>query len=106
MSDIARLDPEASLASRNLGCGMTPTAGALYAVVMRQPALTGMPGRSRCPLYGANRRQYARCEPGLMSPMGTSRHFAAARQFGRFRTGADIRPDFMSTRPNQKRRRA
>jgi hypothetical protein len=41
MSDIARLDPEASLAPRNLGCGMTPTAGALYAIVMRQPALTG-----------------------------------------------------------------
>jgi hypothetical protein len=41
MSDIARLDPEASLAPRNLGCGMTPTAGTLYAVVMRQPALTG-----------------------------------------------------------------
>src|ERR1700680_3048489 len=34
-----------------------------------------------------------------MSPIGPSRHFAAARQFGRFRTEADIGPDFMSTRP-------
>ena len=29
---------------------------------------------------------------------GTSRHFDAARQFGRFRTEAEIRLDFMSTR--------
>ena len=32
-----------------------------------------------------------------------SRHFAAARQFGRFRTEADIGPDFMSTRPTSRR---
>ena len=35
-----------------------------------------------------------------MSEIGPSRHFAAARQFGRFRTDADIGPDFMSTRPS------
>ena len=34
-----------------------------------------------------------------MSPFGPKRHFAAARQFGRFRTDADIGLDFMSTRP-------
>ena len=30
-----------------------------------------------------------------MSPIGPKRHFAAARQFGRFRTDADIELDFM-----------
>ena len=35
------------------------------------------------------------------STHGTSRHFAAAQQFGRFRTEADIGPDFMSTRPGR-----
>ena len=32
--------------------------------------------------------------------IGPKRHFAAARQFGRFRTDADIGLDFMSTRPS------
>ena len=32
------------------------------------------------------------------SAFGTSRHFAAPQQFGRFRVEADIWPDFMSTR--------
>ena len=35
-----------------------------------------------------------------ISLIGPKRHFAAARQFGRFRTDADIGLDFMSTRPN------
>src|SRR5262249_48948790 len=40
-----------------------------------------------------------------MSPIGTSRQFAAAQQFGRFRSGADIdhaghRAEFMSTWPS------
>jgi hypothetical protein len=35
-----------------------------------------------------------------MSPdLAPKRHFTAARQFGRFRTDADIGLDFMSTRP-------
>ena len=37
------------------------------------------------------------------SEIGPKRHFAAARQFGRFRTDADIRLDFMSTRPSSER---
>jgi hypothetical protein len=35
--------------------------------------------------------------------IGPSRHFGAARQFGCFRTEADIGPDFMSTRPTSRR---
>src|SRR5258708_36806943 len=34
-----------------------------------------------------------------MSPIGTSRHFAAPQQFGRFQTEADTAGRFMSTRP-------
>src|SRR3954466_16282775 len=41
---------------------------------------------------------------GGMSAFGTSRHFAAAQQFGRIGSEADIkhRAGFMSTRPNRK----
>ena len=35
----------------------------------------------------------------LMSAIGPSRHFAAARQFGHYWIEADIGPRFMSTRP-------
>jgi hypothetical protein len=40
--------------------------------------------------------------PKLPRPSSTlpKRHFAAARQFGRFRTDADIGLDFISTRPS------
>ena len=44
------------------------------------------------------------CHPAFSdfcNTIGTSRHFAAAQQFGRFRTEADIGPDFMSTRPGR-----
>jgi hypothetical protein len=34
------------------------------------------------------------------SHSGPSRHCAAGRQYGRFRTEADDGPDFMTTRPN------
>jgi hypothetical protein len=34
------------------------------------------------------------------STHGPSRHFAATQQIGRFRSEADIKPDFMSTRPS------
>ena len=44
------------------------------------------------------KKALANSEP---STHGTSRHFAAAQQFGRFRTEADIGPDFMSTRPGR-----
>ena len=50
------------------------------------------------PTNAANvKKALANSEP---STHGTSRHFAAARQFGRFWTEADIGPDFMSTRLN------
>ena len=39
-----------------------------------------------------------------MSPFGASRHVAAARQFGRFWTEADIRPSSMRTRPSSGQR--
>ena len=52
----------------------------------------------------------ARAERGgrvnnIMSPNGTSRHFAAAQQFGRIWSEADInhRAGFMSTRPGGRR---
>ncbi len=42
-------------------------------------------------------RDAVRC--GASVANGPSRDFAAARQFGSFRTEADIGPDFMQTRP-------
>jgi len=46
------------------------------------------------------RESASRSDHAATSLPSTSRHFAAARQFGRFRTEADIGPDFMSTRPS------
>ena len=40
-----------------------------------------------------------------MSPIGPSRHFAATRYFGRFRSEADIEPGFTSKPSSLSRRR-
>jgi hypothetical protein len=37
-----------------------------------------------------------------MSTFGPSRRFAAAQQFSRFQSEADIEPDFMSARPSSR----